>query len=129
LSDWIVPKSRQFRRNSFGFDDTLLSQQTRLTPGDGLQGGEGAAITTNLDSRFRGKDGKDVDFESRRSLVTAEPLDFKAGWMRRWVECYGEIVEEANLAQEIVGNIPREACLDLDDVRSDYEFYIVKVNL
>jgi len=57
------------------------------------------------------------------------PLDFKAGRVRRWIEGHGEIVKEANLPQKIVGNIPREARLDLNDVRSDYEFDIVEVNL
>ena len=65
----------------------------------------------------------------RAFSITVEPMDFKAGRVRRWIECHGEVVEEADLAQEIVGNIPREARLDLDDIRSDYEFDIVEVNL
>ena len=30
----------------------------------GIQGGEGVAITESLDSRFRGNDGRGVNFES-----------------------------------------------------------------
>ena len=49
-----------------------------------------------------------------RFSITVNPLDFKAGRMRKWIECHGEIVKEANLPQKIVGNIPREARLDLN---------------
>jgi len=49
--------------------------------------------------------------------------------MRRWIKCHSEIVKEAYLPQKIVRNVPRETRLDLNDIRSDYEFYIVEVNL
>jgi len=49
--------------------------------------------------------------------------------MRRRVKGHDEIVKEANLPQEIVRKIPREASFDFNDIRSNYKLYIVEVNL
>jgi len=49
--------------------------QSRGQAPAGIQGGEGMAITESLDSRLRGKDGREVEFQSTNS----EPLDLSRG--------------------------------------------------
>jgi hypothetical protein len=50
---------------------TLQAKRRSVMPAKaGIQGGEGVTNTENLDSRFRGKDGREVDFES----IHSEPL-------------------------------------------------------
>ena len=56
-------------------------------------------------------------------LIALDSVNFKARRMRGRVKGHCEILEEPDLIHQILGKIPPEASLNVDNVRSDYELY------